>query len=401
MDARPNPNKRSRSGGKKKQQLYNGDIVFTTKKGSIQTIPSLNKRLKSVTDSVIGLQYIWEYRSPSKSAPPHYQCKLCALQQLQNEMAIHISGWKHSFRYMKQYYKDKVPYEEEEAHKDPSIRKAIKAAAAEVEKTEGRGQIKMVLKEPCDVTAFQGMKSAQPNLGFTKTGILGPPPRGFKQGILGPPPRGFKQGGPYGGSFQDPMYMGDFPPRGGMMSDFPPGRRGGMDGPHMRRGHSDMEVFTSPGRYGNGMSGPDRGMMEQEDRHRFPDDGPMGMGPDGFGPGQCNDGMARPFPNDMSMNSSGDRLMGQGPKGLESNSLPATLLKYLDSFRIENEDDAQIVLKVTQKLTDVLMEYRLRSISSVPSLKPLPSMSYSSSCPPNSSNDRFSSGMPGPSRFYK
>ncbi|XP_051722110.1 uncharacterized protein si:ch211-197h24.6 [Ctenopharyngodon idella] len=389
MDARPNPNKKGRAGGKKRQQLYNGDIVFTSKNGSIQTIPSLNKRLKSVTDTVIGLQYIWEYRSPSKSAPPHYQCKLCVVQQLQNEIAAHITGWKHSFRYMKQNHKDKVPHEEEDALKDPTIRKAIKAAAAEVEKAEGRGQIKMVLKEPCEVMAFQGMKSAQPNLGFTGTGILGPPPRGLKHG------------GPYGGPFQDPMYMGDFPPRGGMMSDFPPGMRGGMDDPPMRRGYSDMEDFTSPGRYGNGMSGPDRGMMEPEDMHRFPDDGPMGMGPDGFGPGQRNDGMGRPFPNDMSMNSSGDRLMGHGPKGPENNSLPATLLKYLDSFRIENEDDAQIVLKVTQKLTDVLMEYRLRSISSVPSLKPLPSMNYSSSCLPNSSNDRFPSGMQGPSRFYK
>lgn len=50
----------------------------------------------------IGLQYIWEYRSPSKSAPPHYQCKLCVVQQLQNEIAAHITGWKHSFRYMVQ-----------------------------------------------------------------------------------------------------------------------------------------------------------------------------------------------------------------------------------------------------------------------------------------------------------
>ncbi len=48
----------------------------------------------------IGLQYIWEYRSPSKSVPPHYQCKLCKVQRLQNEMAAHITGWKHGFRYM-------------------------------------------------------------------------------------------------------------------------------------------------------------------------------------------------------------------------------------------------------------------------------------------------------------
>ncbi len=135
-----------------------------------------------------------------------------------------------------------------------------------------------------------------------------------------------------GQSYGGPMYMEDFPPRGGMMPDFPPGMRGGMDEPPMRRGYSDMGDFTSPGRYGNGMSGPDRGMMESDDMQHFPDDGPMRMGPDGFGPGQRNKGRGRPFPNDMPMNSSGDRFMGHGPKGPENNSLPATLLKYLVLF---------------------------------------------------------------------
>lgn len=43
----------------------------------------------------------------------------------------------------KHLHKDKVPQEEEEAGKDSAVRKAIKAAAAEVEKAEGRGQIKV------------------------------------------------------------------------------------------------------------------------------------------------------------------------------------------------------------------------------------------------------------------
>lgn len=43
---------------------------------------------------------MWEYRSPSKSVPPHYQCKLCKVSRLQTDMLAHIKGWKHSFRYM-------------------------------------------------------------------------------------------------------------------------------------------------------------------------------------------------------------------------------------------------------------------------------------------------------------
>ena len=47
-----------------------------------------------------GLQYVWEYRSPSKSVPPHYQCKLCAVSRLQHDMLAHVKGWKHCFRYL-------------------------------------------------------------------------------------------------------------------------------------------------------------------------------------------------------------------------------------------------------------------------------------------------------------
>lgn len=55
-----------------------------------------------------GLQYVWEYRSPSKSVPPHYQCKLCAVSRLQHDMLAHVKGWKHSFRYLVSILSDLV-----------------------------------------------------------------------------------------------------------------------------------------------------------------------------------------------------------------------------------------------------------------------------------------------------
>ncbi|KAL7835673.1 hypothetical protein SRHO_G00280200 [Serrasalmus rhombeus] len=391
MEGPQNPQKKAKNTGmKKKQQFHSGDIVFT-KNGSIQTIPALSKRLKSVTDPIIGLQYVWEYRSPTKSVPPHYQCKLCKVQRLQNEMAAHITGWKHCFRYMKRSHPDKVPHDEEAATKDPAIRKAIKASAAEVEKAEGRGQIRVVIKEPGELPAFQNMKSAHPSAG-------GP----GAAGLLGPAPRGLHPGGPFGGGFSDTTFPGEFRPRGGLMSDFPPSMQGGLtDGP-IRRGLTDMGRLPSPGRYGNSMPGPDRLMGSPESMQRFPNSGPMRMGSDGFGMGPRNEGIGRPFLSDLPMNSGSDRMMGGGPKSPEPSNTLATLLRYLDTFRIENEDDAQIVLKVTQKLTDVLMEYRLRSISSVPSSAPsssLGNMNFSSRLPPNG-NNRFSGSMTGPSRFY-
>lgn len=43
----------------------------------------------------------------------------------------------------KKVYPNRVTHEEEEAIRDPAVRKTIKEVSAEVEKTEGRGQIKV------------------------------------------------------------------------------------------------------------------------------------------------------------------------------------------------------------------------------------------------------------------
>ncbi|XP_053468130.1 uncharacterized protein LOC128600032 [Ictalurus furcatus] len=346
--------------GKKKQQVYSGDIVFT-KNGSLQTIPALNKRLKAITDPVIpviGLHYVWEYRSPSQSVAPHYQCRLCKVQRLQNEMVAHITGWRHCFKYLKHAHLEKMPHGEEEAAKSPAIKKEIRVIAAEVENAEGRGRIKIVFREPGDVLAFQHMKSAFPSV--------------MRQGptsLLGPIPGDFHEGRHFGGGLSDSPFADEFTPRGGMMSDF----RGGPGDAPMR----------SPDRYG-----PDRMMGGSESMQCLSNSRSMHMGSDGFGMGPRSEDMGRAYPDDLLTNSS-DRMMRS--KGPESNNTLATLLRCLDTFRIECEDDAQIVLKITQKLTDVLMEYRLRSISSGPSMN-------SSRLP--LSPDRFSGSMSGPSRFY-
>ncbi|XP_041649571.1 uncharacterized protein si:ch211-197h24.6 isoform X2 [Cheilinus undulatus] len=338
-------------------------------------MPSLSKVLKAATENIIGLQYVWEYRSPSKSVPPHYQCKLCAVSRLQHDMVAHVKGWKHSFRYLKKVHPDKVTCEEEEAVKDPAVRKTIREAATEVEKSEGRGQLKVILKEPCEVIAFKGLRSAAPKVPPLAP-MMGP------MGPKGPPPFGPR-----------------FPPQG--PPDYPVGEYGD----------------PSFGGYSAGKDFHDPGM----NRRPFSD----GLGPrpagDGYGPGGGGDGYrrgglletpGRTYPDEYRGSQVGgglmDRpadkplerpsLMGAAP---ESSNLPNKLLHYLDSFRIENENDAQLVLKVTQKLTDVLMEYRLRSVSSGSSLSSFSMSSTNFSSTPSrlQSSDRYSSGLSGPNRF--
>ncbi|XP_059194760.1 uncharacterized protein si:ch211-197h24.6 [Centropristis striata] len=363
----------------RKKQLQHSDIVFT-KGTSLQTIPSLSKQLNGVTECIIGLQYVWEYRSPSKSVAPHYQCKLCAVTRLQPDMLAHVKGWKHSFRYLKKAHPEKVTQEEEQAIKDPAVRKAIKEVAAEVERAEGRGQLKVILREPFEVAAFKGLRSAAPK-------PLPPPGPGL--GLKGPP------FGLLGPRISDPRFPGEFPPRGGPLSDYP--------GDHGDHGFGGYDYATKQDFLDSGM-----------DRRPFPDgmdhcppgvrDGfRSGGGRDGYGrSGLLEDNPGRMYPDEYRGNQMGTRsmdrpmdrpmdkplerpgLMGAAP---QISNAPHTLLSYLDTFRIENESDAQLVLKVTQKLTDVLMEYRLRSVSTGSSLNSL-SMNSTS----------FSSG---PSRFYK
>ncbi|XP_033983602.1 uncharacterized protein si:ch211-197h24.6 [Trematomus bernacchii] len=378
-----NPKRNSR----RKQPQHSADIVFS-KGATIQTLPALSKQLKGLTECVIGLQYVWEYRSPSKSVPPHYQCKLCAVSRLQHDMLAHVKGWKHSFRYLKKVHPNKVTHEEEEAIRDPAVRKTIKEVSAEVEKTEGRGQIKVILKEPYEVLAFKGLRSAAPKATAPLVPGMGP---------KGPPPYG-----PSGPRFSDSRFSGEFPPQRGLLSDYPgaeygePGF-GGYDYPTRQEslgsgmdqrpypdgmGHRPAGIRDSFGS-GGGKGGYGRGGLLED---------PVSMYPDEYHGNQMRRSqMNRPM--DKALERPG--LMGAAP---ETSNLPNTLLTYLDTFRIENESDAQLVLKVTQKLTDVLMDYRLRSVSSGSSLNSfsMNSTGFSSETPKlMGSSDPFS----GPSRY--
>lgn len=292
--------------------------------------------------------------------------------------------------------------------KDPSVRKTVKVTVAEVEKSEGRGQLRVILKEPCEVQAFDGLSTTRPKMG-APGGIGGPVGHGMA--LRGPKPAG---------RFPDPMFQGEYPMQGGLLSDYPMGGRQEMG----MGGYSEPLPLSSPG---HGYKGSDMGPRHFSEEMGPRQGGPAG-GREGFGSGGLlGESPARRYPEEFRGgpmgNSSADRpgLMGAAPEG---SNLPATLLSYLDSFRIENENDAQIVLKVTQKLTDVLMDYRLRSVSSgsgLGSSSTLGSMNYSSPparmppsrMPPSrmpSSGDHYSgstagnftgsSRYSGPSRYY-
>ncbi|XP_034030775.1 uncharacterized protein si:ch211-197h24.6 isoform X2 [Thalassophryne amazonica] len=280
-------------------------------------------------------------------------------------MLAHVTGWKHTLKYLKRAHADKIPFDEAEAAKNPALRKTIKEVAAEVEKAEGRGQLKVILKEPRDVPAFKDLRSAIPKA-LPPGPLMGP-----KMPLFGP-------------RFPDPVFPGEHFPHGEPYSDHSMGAFEDSD----FKGYSDRRDFNEP----------DFNRRPFQDHYRS-------EGGDGFGIGHLNERPGRLFPEEGLDNQMGrflmDRplgkpmerqgLLGHGP---DRNSLPNTLLTYLDTFQIENESDAQIVLKVTQKLTDALMEYRLRSSSSGSGMNSLPMR-------PSGFPSRMSGGLSGPARHIE
>ncbi|XP_037532244.1 uncharacterized protein si:ch211-197h24.6 [Nematolebias whitei] len=344
----------------KKNPQYSADIVFT--RGDIlQTVPSLSKLLKGVT-GITGLQYVWEYRSPSKTVQPHYLCKLCSLSCVQHDIVDHVKGWKHCFKYMKKYHPDKITFEDGDVVKDPSLKGPLRTAAAEVEKAEGRGQIRVIIKEPFDVFCFKNFRSAIPK--------VGPPNQEME--LMGPS---------FAPRYHDSGFSGEFSRHGGPFSDYEePGNRAYMSretfsGPDMDQGPFSDDMGQCPPRGGNGF-GPGGGRAGYG-RSGPQDEGPSKMYPEKYQGNQMGDNF-----NDRPEERS------EGMEASSSSSLPNTLLRYLDTFQIESETDAQLVLKVTQKLTDVLMEYRLRSVSE--------SSNRNSSM---SGDDRYAATLSGPSRY--
>ncbi|XP_061530840.1 uncharacterized protein si:ch211-197h24.6 [Phycodurus eques] len=333
------------------------DIVYV-KGTSFQTVPPLSKVLDGIP--VLGLQYVWEYRSPSKTVPPHYECKLCRVPRSQHDMIAHVKGWKHNYIYMKKAHPDKVHWEEEDAVKDPAVRKMIKDSLAEVEQLGGRGQVKVIMKEPYKVPAFKGLRSAQPKpLPATSMGPNGPP---------------------FGPIFSDQSRHEEFPPDEGPYDEFSGDYQDEFEPPNFKRFASERRFSDSnPDKYQDEYESSnfecfspkqhfsDADMSPRPYPHEPEDDFSQNNGRDRFGSG-------RMFPDQYQGPQMGGSLMDIPTKkpfdrprpmkapsdgGCDSDSL----LHYLETFRIENESDAQLVLKVTQKLTELLMEYRLKTIA--------------------------------------
>ncbi|KAK6490556.1 hypothetical protein HHUSO_G5120 [Huso huso] len=365
---------------------------------------SLEQYLKNtkLNEPVIGLQYVAEFRSPNDELPPHYLCKLCKVKAKQLGFVTHITGWKHRYNYMKKKHADMVPFDETQV-KDARMHKTIKEKAELVEHLEGRGEIEVVIEGLKEDPALKRPKT-EPDTRKTATKIprVDMPRAQLKGGRFpndGPPGR-------HQDDFRRGLHPGDFP--GGLHPDHFPRQMHPRDFPsdfHTRMPSEDIPAGMHDEAF------PSMGYLDDPGR-RYPDEFPSGRYPEGSPlraerirlemsnfENRCSD-MRSEFEMHLTRRQGMDRMApmedeGVYTRGCESGLASSAVFECLENFHIETEGDAQMVLKITQKLTDILMEYRLRNVAA-----PKSSEQHSDAQEyPSMSMSRGDGYLRGPSRY--
>ncbi|CAM5111260.1 unnamed protein product [Natator depressus] len=109
---------------------------------------TLEEQLNTCKDSepALGLEYIIEYRS-KENLLVLYECQLCHCQTGLSNMFMHVYGSKHRLAYLTQHYPEIVESDEIRG-RGSELNRRLKQVAAVIEKKEGRKQIKVVTDPP-------------------------------------------------------------------------------------------------------------------------------------------------------------------------------------------------------------------------------------------------------------
>ncbi|XP_014794026.1 PREDICTED: uncharacterized protein LOC106885987 isoform X1 [Calidris pugnax] len=109
---------------------------------------TLEEQLNTCKDSepALGLNYIVEYRSKD-NLPFLYECQLCHCKTGLSNMFMHVCGSKHRLAYLKQHYPE-IAESDEVKGKGSELNRKVRQVALTIEKKEGRKQIKVVRGAP-------------------------------------------------------------------------------------------------------------------------------------------------------------------------------------------------------------------------------------------------------------
>uniref|UniRef100_A0A8C3J7L6 U1-type domain-containing protein n=1 Tax=Calidris pygmaea TaxID=425635 RepID=A0A8C3J7L6_9CHAR len=266
---------------------------------------TLEEQLNTCKDSepALGLNYIVEYRSKD-NLPFLYECQLCHCKTGLSNMFMHVCGSKHRLAYLKQHYPE-IAESDEVKGKGSELNRKVRQVALTIEKKEGRKQIKVVRGAPVMRRRWQEYPNADDSPSKAKiqhvdTSLSNDEKTDCKS-----------KDGKMPDSIQDEKNVQEEQEKGQKEQAKPD------DKAEPNKAIESSKSNKTEGSSKDNSEKCDTNKESQED----------------------NKEVEQEF-------TSQEELLG-----------------YLQSFEILNEDDASFILKVTQTLTDALVEYRQQAAS--------------------------------------
>ncbi|XP_032911695.1 uncharacterized protein LOC116994250 [Catharus ustulatus] len=257
---------------------------------------TLEDQLNTCKDSepALGLNYIIEYRT-NDNVPFLYECQLCYFKTGLNNMFMHVCGSKHRLAYLRQHYPE-IAQSDEVKCKGSELNKKVRQIGLTIEKKEGRKQIQVV-------TSVQTVR------------------RKWQESLAEDSPSKAK------------VQHVDVPPSNAENT-----------------GDKDGEL-TDPTQNENNVQEENE---ERQEEQAKPDEQ---VEPNNAIESGKDNNSERCETNNQTEeeNKEAQQEFTANPEEFTSQE---ELLGYLQSFEILNEDDASFILKVTQTLTNALVEYR-------------------------------------------
>ncbi|XP_035175768.1 uncharacterized protein LOC118163320 isoform X1 [Oxyura jamaicensis] len=297
-----------------------GEQVKTPEKlpDYVQTEPerfhgqTLEEQLNTCKDSepALGLNYIIEYRSKD-NFPFLYECQLCHCKTGLSNMFMHVCGSKHRLAYLKQHYPE-IAESDEVKGKGSELNRKVRQVALTIEKKEGRKQIKVVTDAPMMRKRWQEYPNADDSPSKAKVQHVDMLLSNEKE----------TDGKNKDGKMPDPM--------------------------------QEKNVQEEPEKSQQEQAKPDE-KAETNKPIESSKDNKTEEDSKGNGSEKCE--------TNKQLQEENEELEQESPANLEEFTSQEELLGYLRSFEILNEDDAAFILKVTQTLTDALVEYRQQAAS--------------------------------------
>ncbi|XP_021244895.1 uncharacterized protein LOC110395099 [Numida meleagris] len=274
---------------------------------------TLEEQLNTCKDSepALGLNYIIEYRSKD-NIPFLYECQLCHCKTGLSNMFMHVCGSKHRLAYLKQHYPE-IAESDEVKGKGSELNRKVRQVALTIEKKEGRKQLKVVVEAPIIRKRWQEYPNADDSPSKAKVQHVDTS-LSNEEGT-------------------------DCKNKDGKLPDLIQEEKNvqeEQENCQKDQAIPDEKVETNK--------------AVESTKGNHPEEGSKGNSSE-----KCE--------TNIQLQEENEEVKQASAATAEEFTSQEELLSYLQSFEILNEDDAAFILKVTQTLTEALVEYRQQAAS--------------------------------------